>query len=222
MSVDECGESADSEDGGRSGGDEAAASCASASPVDVDARPDPGEQVGGRVDVGAGVVEGVGEEAFEAAGHRSSSISAVRSGTWRSDARPRLRWVFTELGDTPSVSAISATGQLEQVVQREAVALAAGECPQRGDDALVIVAGGDGLVDAGGVEVDGPLGVLQRQQAASVVVTGQVQHDRAQVRGRLGRVVDAMQGSRQADECLLDDVFGRVAVIDEEPGQTDE
>ena len=40
------------------------------------------EQVGGWFDVGAGVVEGVGEEAFEAAGHRSSSISAVRSGTW--------------------------------------------------------------------------------------------------------------------------------------------
>ena len=54
------------------------------------------------------------------------------------------------------------------------------------------------------------------------MVSGQVQHDRSQVRGGLGRVVDAMQRTGEADEGLLDDVFGGVTVIDEQSGQPDE
>jgi hypothetical protein len=64
--------------------------------------------------------------------------------------------------------------------------------------------------------------VPQGDQPSSVVVAGQVQHDRPQVRRSLALVVDPARRPGQADEGLLHEVLRRVAVVDEQPRQADQ
>ena len=64
--------------------------------------------------------------------------------------------------------------------------------------------------------------VTQRHQAAPVVVAGEVEHDRAQVRRRPIRRFDAPGVASQPEERLLHEVLGRVPVVDEQPGQSDQ
>ena len=73
--------------------------------VVVDAQLDAGEQVGALVDGEGTVVQGLAQPFLEGA-HQSSSGSAVRRASRA--ARPRCRWVLTELRDTPRVTAMSS------------------------------------------------------------------------------------------------------------------
>ena len=61
--------------------------------------------------------------------------------------------------------------------------------------------------------------VAQRHEAAPVVVAGQVEHDRAQVGGRPGAILDAPGAAGETDERLLHEVLGGVAIVDEQPGE---
>ena len=64
--------------------------------------------------------------------------------------------------------------------------------------------------------------VAQRHQTASIVVTGQVQDDRAEVCRGLVRVPDPVRGAGQSDEGLLHEVLGGVAVVEEQADHPDE
>jgi hypothetical protein len=64
--------------------------------------------------------------------------------------------------------------------------------------------------------------VPQRDEAAPVVVAGQVQDDRAQVGRGLALVLDAAGRAGQADEALLHEILGRVAVVHEQAHEADQ
>ena len=51
------------------------------------------------------------------------------------------------------------------------------------------------------------------------MVAGQVEHDRAQVGRRPGWILDAVGAAGEADERLLHEVLGGVAIVDEQPGE---
>ena len=108
--------------------------------------------------------------------------------------RPRWRWVFTEFGDSPSVVGDLGDPELVVVAQHHAVALAVGQVAQRLDDLALVLPQGDLVLDRRDRVVEGEV-VAERDEAAAVVVTGQVQHDRAQVGGGLRRVLDPVGGA---------------------------
>ncbi len=62
--------------------------------------------------------------------------------------------------------------------------------------------------------------MAQRHQAATVVVAGEVQHDRAQVRRSAIDRVDPAGMPREAQERLLHDVLGGISIVDEETRQS--
>ena len=62
--------------------------------------------------------------------------------------------------------------------------------------------------------------MAQRHQPAPVGIAGQVEDDRAQVRGCLVRIFDAMRIATETNEGLLHDVLSGVSVVHEETGET--
>ena len=91
---------------------------------------------------------------------------------------------------------------------------------QRLDDALLIFA-------QSYLVLDGRLIVFRQvvaegDETTTVVVSRQVEDDRAQVRRRLGGILDAVRAAGQPDEGFLHEIFCRVAVVDEQTRQPDE
>lgn len=64
--------------------------------------------------------------------------------------------------------------------------------------------------------------VPERDEAAPVVVPGEVDDDRTQVCRGARLVVDAVSAAGQPDEGLLHEVLGRRAVVDEEARERDQ
>lgn len=100
-------------------------------------------------------------------------------------------------------------------MEGEAVTLPPWQFAKRVDETQMIVATSDLFIDAVGVEIVHRLPVPQRQKATTIVVTGQIQNDRSEVRSSFGPVINSMEGPVQSNERLLHDVFSSVTMIDE-------
>ena len=120
-------------------------------------------------------------------------------------------------GDAEHVGDV-VDAELLVVAQHEAVALAVREVAQGVDDLALVVAQHE-LVNVRDAFLGARQTVAKGDEAPAVVVPRQVEHDRAEVGGGLGLVLDPVRGSGQADERLLHQVLGRVAIVDEQPGQ---
>ena len=112
--------------------------------------------------------------------------------------------------------------ELVVVAQHEARALAHRELAQRVEHLALVLAQRQLVVVGRDVVRREHRAVTHRHQPAAVLVARQVEHDRAQVRRRPRRVTDPPGVAGQADEGLLDEVLGSVAVVDEQAGQAHE
>ena len=78
-------------------------------PVVLDAQAHPGEQVVALVERRRAADQGVAQSFLDDAHRTISPIAEPRGLRWRLHrASPRCRWVFTELREMPSVSAMSS------------------------------------------------------------------------------------------------------------------
>ena len=185
--------------------------------VVVDAQLDAGEQVGALV-----APRRRRRAARRGGGPRGRSRPDPLGETWPpSAASPRWRCVFTELREMPSVVGDVVDPELVVVAQHEARALAGGSSRSASSTSRWSSRRSISSSTPGLIVVERQV-VAQRHEPPPVVVAGEVEHDRAQVGRRLGRVLDPVDVAGQADERLLHEVLGGVAVVDEQAGEAHE
>ena len=160
------------------------------------------------------------EPALERRTCRLIARASIRS----SAAIARLKVRLHRVRRDRSVDSDLVDRQLLEVPQRDAVALTGRQVAHRIEHAPMILRAHESIRRHRHPRRSRAVRrvVAEGDHPASVVVTGEVEHDRAQIRRRLVGVVDPPGVPGEPQERLLDDVLGRIAVVDEQPGEPDE